>query len=121
MNDVSVTLEHVHLLNGLDRLNVQFLKSCLELLVVGAGAFVDLLDLPAGCSLTAIPPLSLATLFSSDSACPTHHLQRTKRRNCQRLPSRRSIVDGEEGGYEVLTLDTDVLAVRHHPRTNIYC
>ena len=37
MNHVSVFLEHVDLLNRLDRLDVEFLKRGLQLLVVGAG------------------------------------------------------------------------------------
>lgn len=48
MNDVSVLLEHVHLLDGLDRLDVHLLQSRLKLLVVGAGGLVDFLDFAAG-------------------------------------------------------------------------
>jgi hypothetical protein len=54
MDDVSVTLEHVDLLNGLDGLHIELLEGALELLVVGAGAFVDLLDFPAGSALAAV-------------------------------------------------------------------
>lgn len=58
MNDVPVLLEHVHLLNGLDGLHIEFLERGLELLVVGAGALVDLLDLS-----------SRRTLATSQSTC----------------------------------------------------
>ena len=54
MDDVSVALEHVHLLNGLDGLDVKLLKGSLQLLVVGSGALVHLLDLPAGCAFASI-------------------------------------------------------------------
>jgi hypothetical protein len=54
MDDVSVTLEHVDLLNGLNRLNIELLEGSLKLLVVGAGALVHLLDFPAGSALATV-------------------------------------------------------------------
>lgn len=54
MDDVAVLLEHVHFLDGLDGLHVHLLQSRLELLVVGAGALVDLLDLAAGSALASV-------------------------------------------------------------------
>lgn len=63
MDDVAVALEHVDLLNGLDGLYVELLQRGLELLVVGAGALVDLLDLPAGSALAAIDAISLVCLI----------------------------------------------------------
>jgi len=59
VDDVSVALEHVDLLNGLDGLDVELLQRGLELLVVGASGPVDLLDLPAGSTLAAIYRVSL--------------------------------------------------------------
>ena len=56
MDDVSVALEHVDLLNGLDGLDVELLQRGLELLVVGTSGPVDLLDLPAGCALASVAP-----------------------------------------------------------------
>jgi hypothetical protein len=56
VDDVAVALEHVDLLNSLDGLDVQLLECALELLVVGAGRPVDLLDLPAGCALASVLP-----------------------------------------------------------------
>lgn len=53
MDDVSVLLEHVDLLNGLDGLNIQLLERSLELLVVGSGRLVDLLRLAAGSTFTS--------------------------------------------------------------------
>lgn len=53
MDDVAIALEHVDLLNGLNRLNIEFLQRSLELLVIGAGALVDLLDLSPGSTLSA--------------------------------------------------------------------
>lgn len=47
MDDVSVLLEHVDLLDSLDGLSVQLLEGELELLVVGAGAGRCALDLSA--------------------------------------------------------------------------
>lgn len=52
MNDVSVLLEHVHLLNSLDGLSVQLLKGELKLLVVGTGAGGRTLDLSSGGTLS---------------------------------------------------------------------
>ena len=54
MNDVAVALEHVHLLNGLDRLDIELLERRLELLVIAAGPGRRALDLPAGSSLATI-------------------------------------------------------------------
>lgn len=43
MDDVAVALEHVDLFDLRDGLHVHLLEGGLELLVVGAGGFVDLL------------------------------------------------------------------------------
>ena len=51
VDDVAVLLEHVDLLNALEGLNVQLLKSGLELLVIGTGVADNLLDLTAGSTL----------------------------------------------------------------------
>jgi len=53
VDNIAVGLEHVDLLDGLDRLHVQLLEGALELLVVGAGALVDLLDLSSRSTLAA--------------------------------------------------------------------
>lgn len=55
MDDVAVALEHVDLLDALDGLHVELLECRLELLVVGAGSLVDLLDLASRSSLSTIP------------------------------------------------------------------
>lgn len=54
MDDVAVRLEHVHLLNGLDGLNVDLLEGSLELLVIASGAGRRSLDLSAGSTLATI-------------------------------------------------------------------
>jgi hypothetical protein len=54
VDDVAVALEHVDLLDSLDGLDVELLKSGLELLVVGASVPLDLLDLPAGGALASV-------------------------------------------------------------------
>lgn len=54
MNDVAVALEHVDLLNCLDRLNIELLERCLQLLVVGTSSLVDLLDLASWCTLAPV-------------------------------------------------------------------
>jgi hypothetical protein len=64
VDNISVTLEHVDLLNGLDGLHIELLQRSLELLVVGTSALVDLLDLPAGSTLASVSPVSLASLTS---------------------------------------------------------
>jgi hypothetical protein len=58
VDDVSIALEHVNLLNRLDGLDVELLESGLQLLVVGAGALVDLLDLPAWGALASVSSIS---------------------------------------------------------------
>lgn len=63
MDDVSVLLEHVDLLNGLDRLHVHLLQRRLQLLVVGAGGLVHPLGLAAGSTL-ASDELSAMRSFS---------------------------------------------------------
>jgi hypothetical protein len=52
VDDVSVLLEHVDLLNSLDGLGVQLLKGELKLLVVGTGAGRCALDLSSGGTLS---------------------------------------------------------------------
>lgn len=47
VNDVSVLLEHVDFLNGLDGLDVHLLECSLEFLVVRGGGLVDALGLAA--------------------------------------------------------------------------
>lgn len=54
VDDVAVLLEHVDLLDGLDGLHVHLLQGRLQLLVVGAGGLVDLLDLAAGSALASV-------------------------------------------------------------------
>lgn len=54
VNDVAVALEHVHLLNGLDGLDIELLEGGLELLVITAGPGRGALDLPAGSSLATM-------------------------------------------------------------------
>jgi len=51
VNDVSVALEHVDLLDGLDGLHIELLKGGLELLVVTGGPGGRPLDLSPGGSL----------------------------------------------------------------------
>lgn len=54
MDNIAVLLEHVDLLDGLDGLDVHLLQGGLELLVIGAGGLVDLLDLAAGSTLASV-------------------------------------------------------------------
>lgn len=53
MDDVSIFLEHVDLLDRLDGLDVKFLQRSLQLLVVGAGRLVDFLGLAAWCAFAS--------------------------------------------------------------------
>lgn len=55
MNHIAVLLEHVDLLNCLDRLDVELLQGLLELAVVGSRCLVHLLGLPAWCALATTP------------------------------------------------------------------
>ena len=54
MDDVAVRLEHVDLLNGLDRLGAELLQSLLKLLVVGARPGGRTLDLSSGSPLSTM-------------------------------------------------------------------
>jgi len=54
VNNIAVRLEHVDLLNRLNRLDIHLLQRGLQLLVVGAAALVGLLDLSPGCALAAV-------------------------------------------------------------------
>jgi hypothetical protein len=58
VDDVAVALEHVDLLDRLDGLDVELLERGLQLLVIGAGALVDLLDLPARGAFASVMPIS---------------------------------------------------------------
>jgi hypothetical protein len=68
VDDVAVALEHVDLLNSLDGLDIQLLERSLELLVVGAGVPVDLLDLSARSTLASA---SLSQLEFGDCHDPS--------------------------------------------------
>jgi len=57
VDNVAILLEHVDLLDGLNGLDIHLLEGGLELLVVGAGALVDLLDLAAGSTLASVGSL----------------------------------------------------------------
>lgn len=54
MDDVAILLEHVDLLNGLDRLSVQLLQRGLELLVIRRRSLVNTLGLAARCTLATV-------------------------------------------------------------------
>lgn len=54
MDDVSVGLEHVDLLNSLDWLNIELLERRLQLLVIHSCALVHLLDLSSRCALSTV-------------------------------------------------------------------
>jgi len=54
VDDVSVALEHVDLLDSLDGLDIELLERCLKLLVVGAGSLVNLLNLAPRSTLASV-------------------------------------------------------------------
>lgn len=53
MDDVSVFLEHVDFLNGLNGLDVEFFERGLELFVIRARAFMNLFHFSPGCAFAA--------------------------------------------------------------------
>lgn len=83
MDHVSVLLEHVDLLDGLDGLDVHLLECRLELLVVGAGRLVDLLHLAAGGTLSTVHGYISAIQYDVSQA-PIRRLfaSRVERRIC---------------------------------------
>lgn len=68
MDDVAVALEHVDLLDSLDGLYIKLLERGLKLLVVGAGALVDLLHLSAWSTLASVT-LSQPCLYLHYGTC----------------------------------------------------
>jgi hypothetical protein len=58
VDDITIRLEHVDLLNVLDGLSVQLLESSLELLVVHSTVLMNLLDLATGSTLSTISVVS---------------------------------------------------------------
>lgn len=66
MDDVPVFLEHVHLLDRLDGLNVELLEGGLEFFVVGAGGFVDFLLLSSGCAFASLVGVIVSASFKKD-------------------------------------------------------
>lgn len=65
MDHIAVLLEHVDLLDALDRLNVHLLQRRLELLVIGARGLVDLLDLAARSTLASVVEIQVSNLSQS--------------------------------------------------------
>ena len=64
MYDVAVLLEHVHLLNCLDRLNIEFLQRGLQLSIVGAWGLVNFLLFPPRCSFAPVSSRKSAFCFA---------------------------------------------------------
>ena len=58
MDDVSVSLEHVDLLDSLNGLDIELLERRLQLLVIHPRALVHLLDLSSWCALSTVAHLS---------------------------------------------------------------
>ena len=87
MNDVSIALEHVDLLNRLDRLHIKLLQRRLQLLVIGAGALVDLLDFSPGRTLATIT----SKLVTSSSYGVCMHCAVKAQRPCARVEQRASL------------------------------
>lgn len=54
MDDVAIALEHVHLLDGLDGLDIELLEGLLKLLVVTGRPRGGALDLPPGSTLATV-------------------------------------------------------------------
>lgn len=53
MDDITIRLEHVDLLDLLDRLDIHLLERRLQLLVVRAGALVNFLHLSPWCAFAS--------------------------------------------------------------------
>jgi hypothetical protein len=68
VDDVSILLEHVDLLNCLNRLDVKFLQGCLKLLVVHSLTLMDLLNLSSWCTLSTVHRLVSMPLFQHHTA-----------------------------------------------------
>ena len=58
MDDVAIGLEHVDLLDSLNRLDIELLERRLQLLVVHTRALMYLLDLSSRCALSTVAHLS---------------------------------------------------------------
>jgi hypothetical protein len=89
VDDVSISLEHVDLLNSLDGLNIELLERRLQLLVVHTSALVDLLDLSSRCALSAVPRLSaFLDLVPSLPIVSICRYRRFRRKKTQYIPYR---------------------------------
>ncbi len=92
MDDVSVSFEHVDLLNSLDGLDVELLECRLQLLVIHPRALVHLLDLSPGCALSTVFDSSAFLCFAhSLLSLPSllnnrNRLHRTRRKNICSIP-----------------------------------
>jgi hypothetical protein len=85
VDDVSVSLEHVDLLNSLDGLDIELLERRLQLLVIHPRALVYLLDLSPRRALSTVAGLSaflyFAHFFPNPSVCRNHdRIRRARRR-----------------------------------------
>lgn len=70
VNHIPVLLEHVDLLDGLDRLHIELLQRRLKLLVVGARSLRRPLNLAAGSTLATTEPIGL--VLPTNEAIPHH-------------------------------------------------
>jgi hypothetical protein len=92
VDDVSISLEHVDLLDSLDRLDIELLECSLQLLVVHTRALVYLLDLSSRCAfstvahLLAFLDLISALLTLSISRDTVFHNRRICKRETQYVP-----------------------------------
>ena len=68
VDNIAILLEHIDLLNSLNRLDVELLKRRLQLFVVHSCALVNLLGLSSGCALSTVHHL---LAFHVPTALPT--------------------------------------------------
>ena len=69
MDNIPILLEHIHLLNRLDWLDVELLERGLQFLVVGAGGLMDFLLFPAWGAFPSTCQESVSFIFLFWSLC----------------------------------------------------
>ena len=104
MDDVAIALEHVHLLNGLDGLHVHLLERGLQLLVVGAGVLMHLLDLSSRSSLASVSQCISHYCTSSDLDVASVRCVRSGSNFATKLSQAARWVKDLDGGLVKLTL-----------------
>ena len=93
MDNIPILLEHIHLLNRLDWLDVELLERGLQFFVVGAGGLMDFLLFPAWGAFPSMCQESVSLLFFWGRYVLLKNVTRERR---------KGLFESEELGWERL-------------------